>query len=263
MSKSPLKFWQENEPGRFRGEHPLVVNAKDGSVLAYVSAGEFEMGSAQGQGYDNEHPKHRVELSAYWIGVYAVTNAQYMKFIEANGHRVPDHADWGTPIWKGRGFPVEKADHPVVCVSWDDAQAYAEWAGCEFASEAQWEKACRGALGLEYPWGNEWDEKRCRNYKNKGNETTCRVYEYAEGVSGYGIYNQSGNVWVWCADWYDEHYYRQSPKKNPNGPAAGSHRVCRGGGWGGGPGRFRAARRDWDEAGTRGYQGFRLVRSAS
>ncbi|MCM8626277.1 SUMF1/EgtB/PvdO family nonheme iron enzyme [Accumulibacter sp.] len=248
------------EPVRNR----IVVNARDGSVLVYVPGGEFEMGSAAGEGFDNERPRHWVELSGYWIGVYAVTNAQYLKFVQATGHRPPEHADYGEPEWKAGRFPAERADHPVVCVSWDDAVAYANWAGCGLASEAQWEKACRGPLGLAYPWGNEWDESRCRNDKNRGSETTSAVQGYPRGVSGYGTYNQSGNVSEWCADWYDEKYYGGSPRKDPGGPAGGSVRVLRGGGWGGGgPGGFRAANRRLDPGDRNDNQGLRLVRMAS
>ena len=247
--------------GRFRSEHPLAVNARDGSVMVYISEGEFEMGD----GKEFYCPKHRVYLSAYWIGVYCVTNAQYLKFVEATGHRAPDRADGGNPVWKGRHFPQEKAGHPVVCVSWADAVAYAQWAGCELPSEAQWEKAARGPRGLIYPWGNDWDGARCRNSANKGSETTSAVHAYAGGVSGYGTYGQSGNVWEWCADWYDSGYYGKSPGRDPRGPEGGSGRSNRGGGWGsGGPVWFRGARRDWGVPDGRwGILGFRLVRSAS
>ncbi|WP_295590242.1 SUMF1/EgtB/PvdO family nonheme iron enzyme [uncultured Lamprocystis sp.] len=247
--------------GRYRIEHPLAVNARDGSVMVHVPAGEFEMGDGQG---DN-CPKHRVFVSAYWMGVYAVTNAQYLKFVEATGHRAPDKADYGQAIWTGRGFPKDKADHPVVCVAWDDAVAYVQWAGCELPTEAQWEKAARGPAGLIYPWGNDWDASRCRHDKNKGSETTCPVSGYPGGVSGYGTYNQSGNVWEWCADWYENGYYGKSPVRDPRGPEGGSSRVRRGGGWwGGDPVSFRGAIRYWYDPGYRGVGlGFRLVRPAS
>ena len=235
---------------------PLAVNAADGSVLVYVPEGEFEMGSAEGKGSRDERPRHRVKLSGYWIGVHAVTNAQYLKFVQATGHRVPDNpGHWEAGL----------KDHPVTDVSWEDSAAYAKWAGCELASEAQWEKACRGPKGLAYPWGNEWDEGKCRNDQNKGSDTTSVVYGYPKGASGYGTYNQSGNVWEWCADWYGEKYYANSPKEDPGGPAGGSARVDRGGSWwNGDPDYFRAAYRNSYDPGRRyGLRGLRLVRAAS
>ena len=141
------------EGDRYRVEYPLAVNARDGSLMVYVPAGEFAMGDGQ----YNHCPQRAVHLSAYWIGVHAVTNAQYLRFVEATGHRAPNRADYGSPLWKGRSFPPEQAGHPVVCVSWDDARAYAEWAGCGLPTEAQWEKAARGPRGLIYPWGDGWD----------------------------------------------------------------------------------------------------------
>jgi formylglycine-generating enzyme required for sulfatase activity len=209
----------------------IAVNEKDGSLLVYVPAGEFEMGDGRG----SDCPPHRVTLSAYWIGVYCVTNAQYRKFVDATGHRAADDSSYREP---------ELADHPAVNVSWDDAQAYAQWAGCELPTEAQWEKAARGPQGLIYPWGKDWDAGKCRHGKNTGNETTAPVYGYPGGVSGYGTYNQSGNVWEWCADWYDKDYYRQSPGRDPRGPDGGSDRAYRGGSWRAGfPRNYRAADR--------------------
>ena len=246
------------EPGRFRVEHPLVVNAKDASVLVHVPAGAFEMGSVEGEsaGNVNEDRRHRVELSAYWIGVHPVRNTQYLAFMQATGHRAPDNK---------RHRETEMADHPVTDVSWDDSLAYAKWAGCELASEAQWERACRGPLGLVYPWGNGWDETKCRNDKNKGSDQTSVVYGYAHGVSGWGTYNQSGNVWEWCADWYDESDYTGAPKESTKEPKRGSCRVFRGGSWRYvDPVFFRAAYRGWyDPASRGGGLGLRLVRTAS
>ncbi len=252
MSDGVAKLWREFEPGRFRVEHPLAVNPKDGSVLVYIPAGGFEMGDGQGENC----PKHRVELSGYWIGVYAVTNAQYLKFVQATGHRAPDNS---------RHRESGLADHPVTDVDRNDSVAYAKWAGCELASEAQWEKACRGPLGLMYPWGKEWDANKCRNVRNTGNEQTSAVHGYSGGVSGYGTYNQSGNVWEWCGDWYAGEYYGKSPAKDPRGPSGGSYRVLRGGCWGyDGPGDFRGAYRSRRDPGhSYDYRGLRLVRTAS
>jgi formylglycine-generating enzyme required for sulfatase activity len=238
----------------------LVVNDRDGSVLVYVPPGEFEMGD----GEDPNCPKHRVWLDGYYIGIYAVTNAQYKRFVDATGHRAPDKADGGTAVWQRKSFPSDKADHPVVCVSWDDAQAYAKWSGLSLPTEAQWEKAARGPQNWEYPWGDAWDGDRCRHGGNCGSETTCAVYGYPRGVSGYGCYNMSGNVWEWCEDRYDAGYYEKGPARNPRGPSEGSYRVCRGGSWWYGASLCRASFRRWYVSGFRdGYQGFRLLRMVS
>jgi sulfatase modifying factor 1 len=240
----------------------LVVNRKDGTLLVWIPPGEFEMGD----GKDGDSPKHRVWLDGYWMGIYCVTNQQYGRFVKETKHRMPDKADSGDPVWKNGQCPEAKLDHPVVCVSHDDCAAYAKWAGLCLPTEAQWEKACRGPKGTIYPWGNEWDEKRCRNDKTKGNEQTAAVGAYAAGVSGFGTYQQSGNVWEWCADWYGEKYYtEQGAGKNPTGSATGSYRVSRGGSWRiGVASSFRGAYRDDDDpAGRIDDQGFRLVRMVS
>ena len=250
MNPEPL-LYHHTERG-YEPLHPLVVNEKDGSPLVLVPAGEFEMGDAQ----DSSCPKHRVVLDAYYIGLCCVTNRQYGEFVGETGHRAPDNTRW-----KRAGL----ADHPMTDASWDDAKAYAEWAVCRLPTEAEWEKAGRGPEGYVYAWGNEWDETKCRNFKNRGAETTCRVYDYPGGVSGYGTYNQCGNVYEWCEDWYDDKYYGNSPRENPRGPEGGSCRVLRGGSWSSlDASIFRGARRYWYDPGYRdGYQGFRLAGSVS
>jgi formylglycine-generating enzyme required for sulfatase activity len=211
--------------GLYREVHPLIRNMKDGSVLALVPGGVFEMGD----GKDKNCPKHIVYLDSYYIGVYCVTNAQYAAFVKATGHRAPELADYGTPVWANGQCPEEKLHQPVVCVNWDDATAYAEWAGCELATEAQWEKASRGPRNLIHPWDNDWDAGKCRNNTNRDSEQTCAVWEYAMGTSGYGTYNQSGNVWEWCRDLYGE-YVTAGVQKNPVGIAKGPS-CDRGGSW--------------------------------
>ena len=140
---------RQAETGRIRSEHPLAVNKKDGSVMAHVPPGPFQMGDD----WDEDTPRRKVHCWAYWIGVFCVTNAQYLRFVEETGHRPPDKATQGRPIWHGRFFPSVYADHPVVCVSCSDAEAYAQWAGCASPTEAQREKAARGPSEEGFPWG--------------------------------------------------------------------------------------------------------------
>jgi formylglycine-generating enzyme len=235
----------------YRQVRPLVRNVKDGSVLVWIPGGEFEMG----EGNTGNCPKHRVHLDGYYIGVYCVTNRQYGRFVREGSGREPDNIKW-----KDEAL----VDHPVVNVRWDDAAAYAKWSGCELATEAQWEKVARGPAGLIYPWGDEWDETKCRNGKNRGSEETSAVWEYGEGVSGFGTWQQSGNVFEWCRDWYDADYYNTNEVEcNPTGPENGSSRVFRGGCWRGDDSAdFRGADRGRNDPGLR-YDGlgFRLVRA--
>ena len=258
----PLIIHSKNKREKPQLEHNLALNPKDGSVLVRIPAGEFEMGD----GKDANCPKHTIELSEYWMGVYCVTNRKYGKFVAETKHRAPDQSDYSSlpSVWKNGQCPAEKLDHPVVCVSWDDAVAYAKWAGLSLPTEAQWEKAARGPKGLIFPWGNHWNANKCRNDKNKGNGQTATVWDYLKGTSGYGTLQQSGNVWEWCADWHEDSYYGKSPKKDPTGPNGGSHRVCRGGCWFlDGATYFRGSdRHGIDPAYRSGLLGFPLVRNS-
>ena len=198
------------------------INPKDGAVMVWVPPGEFLMGSPEGQGDSNERPQHKVYLDSFWIYKHEVTVGQYRKFCQETGHNMPSSTPTGG--WKD--------DHPMAYVSWDDASAYAKWAAVALPTEAQWEKAARGTDGRKYPWGNEWDAKKCCHGGNKGPDgTTFPVGSFPEGASPYGALDMAGNVWEWCADWFDGEYYANSPRQNPTGPARGALRVLRGGSW--------------------------------
>ncbi len=226
----------------FQRARPLVFNEKDGTVLLLVPGGKFLAGDE----------KIGVNLPAFYLGVTPVTNGQYGKFVKAAGHRAPDNK-----FWQEAG----KADHPVTNVDWNDAVAYSRWAGLRLPTELEWEKAARGVDGREYPWGGEWDEKKCRNSKNHGNQTTAGVWEYPPGSSPWGHYQMSGNVWEWCADWYDNAAYGRYKQGDLTPPNKGTARVLRGGSWGNvNPESFRAASRIIFDPGVRGDNiGFRCA----
>ncbi len=198
-------------------------HSRDGAELVFIPAGEFLMGStdADTDAEADEKPQHTVYLDAYYIYKNDVTVAQYRQFCLATGREMPIAPAWG---WID--------DHPMVNVSWDDAKAYADWAGASLPTEAQWEKAARGTDGRIYPWGNEWEPTNCNNYvEGTGLGRTSPVGFYPAGASPYGCLDMEGNVMQWCADWYDKRYYEYSPSSNPTGPEIGATVVLRGEAW--------------------------------
>jgi sulfatase modifying factor 1 len=228
------------------------VSPVDGAEMVYVPAGEFLMGTDGAWGSTaNEKPQHRVYLDAYWIDEMEVTVAQYRRFCQATGRVMLPAPSWG---WQD--------DHPIVNVTWEEAAAYAAWAGKRLPTEAEWEKTARGTDGRDYPWGNEWDPRKCVH----GHRSTLAVGSRPAGASPYGALDMAGNVWEWCADWYDRTYYRSAPKQNPQGPSSGRDRVLRGGAWRDSmadPSDCRGANRFYCDPGVRdGTFGFRCVRGA-
>jgi formylglycine-generating enzyme required for sulfatase activity len=165
--------------------------------MVLIPAGEFIMGSDSR--LPDEGPQHIVNLKSYYVDVNEVTNLQYRKFNNETKRRSPTH-------FRNRTFPRGKADHPVTYVTWEDANDYCQWAGKRLPTDQEWEKAARGTDGRIFPWGNEFDASKANTplrWQQIGSfGDTTPVGSFKAGVSPYGIYDMSGNVWEWTASWY-------------------------------------------------------------
>jgi formylglycine-generating enzyme required for sulfatase activity len=164
-----------------------AVTAPEGMV--YVPGGTFEMGRSGGD--DAETPPHKVTVKPFFIDRTEVTNEAYLRFVAATARAVPSH-------WTDGKISAGAERHPVVNLTWEDANAYAQWAGKRLPSEAEWELAARGTDGRLYPWGNEWN----RAFANAGNAENGRIVEaggYLSGASPYGALDMCGNVWEWTS----------------------------------------------------------------
>ncbi|MEI7831813.1 MAG: SUMF1/EgtB/PvdO family nonheme iron enzyme [bacterium] len=243
-----------------------MTNPIDGAEMVRVPSGKFTMGTTEealtgylkdNPGYTRESfidemPPHEVELDAYYIYKNEVTVGQYRKFLASNNGRLPDE-----PAWKWQD------NQPIVNVSWDDAKAYANWAGATLPTEAQWEMAARGTDGRIYPWGNTWDasKARCSTKIFSDAWQPSAVGSYPGGASPYGCLDMAGNVWEWCDDFYSPDFYLKSPTKFPAGPATGATHILRGGSWGDyNPNYFRSTFRPSRTASTKSNDcGFRCV----
>jgi sulfatase modifying factor 1 len=252
---------------------------KDGAEMVLIPAGEFQMGTdiAEIPGlvqwlkglcpdwyikadlFEDETPRHTVYVDDFYMDKYEVTNKQYRMFVQATGRNEPEGfglsnvngtkytGTSGFKPWADKNYNCDK--QPVVCISYEDAKAYAEWAGKRLPTEAEWEKVARGGLvGKRYPWGDDWPPPAKSGnladeaFKKAFPEASSFIpgyddsYAYTAPVgsfnpNGYGLYDIAGNVWEWCGDWYDNGYYGKSPKQNPKGPDSGTLRVLRGGSW--------------------------------
>ncbi len=207
-----------------------------------IPAGVFIMGTDYKRADAQDQPAHKVELPAYRIDKYPVTNAQYARFVAATGNPPPMN-------WEGGRIPKGLEMHPVTMVSWFDALNYANWAGKRLPSEAEWERAARGTDGRRWPWGNTMDPSKLNTYYQVG--STTRVGSYPEGASPEGILDLAGNVSEWVADDFlpypgstapDDIFKAKIPKV-PESPAERSmklvdfvttndkYKVLRGGSW--------------------------------
>ena len=243
--------------------------------MVKIPAGTFLMGSdkkVDRNAYQPEFPQRRVYLDAYEIDKYEVTTVQFLKFVLATDRK--PLIDWQ---YEGGNFQETMANHPVMHVSWFDADAYCRWAGKRLPTSAEWEKAARGEDGRIYPWGNEPAGLSRANFGRTGLSGPVRdrperlllyppiisVDKYDNGVSPYGVFQLAGNVAEWTADWYDPHYYKTAPDRNPKGPEKGTQRAFRGGGWIDSTPSVRPAQRNGTDPNTKmNWLGFRCARDA-
>jgi len=182
--------------------------------MVEIPAGEFLFGSDE---QPEAGPPQKIDLPAFYIDVYEVTNEQFAAFVGATGHQTTA-GKANEPTWKDY-FGEGKEQHPVVKVSWSDAEAFCKWAGKRLPTEQEWEKAARGSDGRSYPWGNDFDAERV-NGMAAGYRGTLPVGILASGASPYGVMDMAGNVSEWTADWYQPY------------PGMGEKfRITRGGGW--------------------------------
>ena len=239
-----------------------------------LPGGAFLMGTDDAEGFadDGEGPVREVTLRAFWIDPVAVTVERFAAFVDGTGHRtdaeafgwsfvfaglLPDDipgtrgsaeapwwrqvfgADWRHP--EGPRSDISgRGTHPVVHVSWRDAQAYCAWAGLRLPTEAEWEYAARGGLSRKrYAWGDEltpggrhmcniWQGTfPSHNTLEDGYLGTAPAASFE--ANGFSLYNMAGNVWEWCADWFHRDFHATAARDNPTGPPAGNARVIRGG----------------------------------
>jgi formylglycine-generating enzyme required for sulfatase activity len=231
--------------------------ADDGyGELVLVPAGAFKMGDNFGDGESRERPVHVVDLDAYYIGKYEVTNGQWRKFRDDPDYNDPKFWPGGQPFPKeqnsywmqannhGGGTPGSD-NYPVIAVNWDSATAFCNWLSAKtgktyrLPTEAEWEKAARGTGQTRYPWGNSIDASYA-NFVGTQKFDTVREVGFFDGsqrgelkthsnASPYGAFDMAGNVMEWCQDWYSRDTYAMSARKNPKGPPAGAYKVVRGG----------------------------------
>jgi sulfatase modifying factor 1 len=267
---------------------PKTVDDGYGELML-VPAGAFRMGDNFGDGMPRERPAHVVELDAFYIAKYEVTNAQWRKFRDDPGYDDPKYWPDGRPVPKdqipywtmannhGGGTPGSD-DYPVIGVNWDAATAYCNWVSAKtgrkyrLPTEAEWEKAARGTDQRRYPWGNEID-KAYANFVGTQSFDTVRPVGFFDGslrgdlqtksgASPYGAHDMAGNLMEWVQDWYSRDYYSVSPRKNPKGPEKGAYRVVRGGSFFVDPVNLRTYARSaaWPSFKAHRMIGFRVAR---
>ena len=262
---------------RVASEGRVRATAGETAGMVKLDGGKFLMGTENPEGFakDGEGPVRVVVVDPFWVDVTPVTNAQFGEFVKATGYRTEaEEIGWsfvfeghipegryeelvkdtvaGAPWWcqvagadwlrpeGGDSELGERAEYPVVQVSWNDARAYGEWAGKRLPTEAEWEYAARGGLEQKlYPWGDELTpggRHLCNVWQGEfpkvdlaedGYSGTSPVKAFP--ANGYGLYSITGNAWEWCSDWFDASYHVTATRTNPVGPGEGVGKVIKGG----------------------------------
>ncbi|MEC7640718.1 MAG: SUMF1/EgtB/PvdO family nonheme iron enzyme [Nitrospinota bacterium] len=197
---------------------------------AWYPAGEFWMGSNEGEGQPDEHPRHKVYLDEFTLDKYEVTGKEFEAYLAAHPKEHPTITGWnGRKVRRGMG------QVPVIGLTWKRCVNFCAWKGKRLPTEAEWERAAAGLTGRRYPWGNEPPDPERANFNKccfimKGNVLE-KVGHYESGKTPEGIYDLAGNIAEWVHDWYHKEYYENSEYKNPRGPKQGKFHVIRGGAW--------------------------------
>jgi formylglycine-generating enzyme required for sulfatase activity len=219
----------------------------------------------------SEQPQHEVRLTVgFWIDKYEVTHAAFQAFVDDGGYEKQEYWSEDGWAWLERksassssiGCAIEmEPDHPQVCITWYEADAYARWRGGQLPTEAQWEYAARGPESLIYPWGNTFDSSRANVVDSTG---LTPVGSYLTGASWVDAHDMAGNAMEWVQDWLDDEYYQSSVRDDPPGPETGQRKIEKGGWWGSNPFVARSAYRHFEDPPH--YQdlhiGFRVVSTA-
>ena len=222
---------------------PEPFVSQTGSRMIYVPPGQFRMGFDEGEKI--EAPSHMIDLNSFYIDETEVTNGEYAQCVDAGACDPPNspNATYHPAYYGSSNYD----NYPVIFVNWYDAYTFCEWRDARLPTEAEWEKAAgfdpEQMLKLRYPWGNAFDGVRLNSCDvncsqaegsvsfDDGHADTAPVGTYPDGRSSVGIYDLSGNVMEWVADWYGREYYVESTDTNPLGPLEGEYKIVRGGSW--------------------------------